>query len=334
ARDENQHEGIGSEVEALRQEFLELDRPSSQVDRGSLFISVSGGAKYPDECVVFLRLSLEKQVIASEQAIVTGGRFSAQFGPFKRRLFAGNYLIVAEFDLYSQPGAIRRLFRKTFSDPADRDARASTRDKEYVRIGKANAERDQLNELRDHFRRTILKVEELVQELEDNFCVAGRSIFRQKDGSIDETKWEEWLSRRTLKGVAEKKFSKRVTALKSKKGFLKNGYFDDAAWREWLDFRWRGAVLELAKNHVEYRDSWQVIKFHDAILHLEELLSMTLKLSQGRSTILYEKNSLPIAATDKELEGKDIIRFPTRGASPAALRKIIRKIEREVGIER
>lgn len=332
-RDREQYEGVGPEKEIVTQKFLLLDPPRLDKRRGELFIQVAGAASYPDNCVIFLALKLDGRMIANVDAYTNGGRFTAEFGPFKRRLFAANYEIEATFVASQQPRRMARMFKRAFPDERERAARSRAIDRQYVRLGSRSDENDHKRALRQHLEGTIDDAERLLEDLEEHFLSAGRSGFKE-GGEVAELDWEEWLRHRSLSDLGEEDFRRRADKLaKAKHHLTSQGNFDDRSWREWLDHNWRGEVLGLARRHVEFRDSWEILKHPDAMLHLEEMLSVLMRLSQQRSQELYEKNHLPVHESDRRPPGADVIRLGAGRVGPAHFHQLVRRIKKELGGE-
>jgi len=334
-RDLDTFEGAGDETAAWKDRFLILDVPKVQKKRGETFIAVKGQAKYPDGCVILVSFKLDDLFSRSAEGIVKGSRFQAKLGPFPRRLFAGNYAVEAEFEATTQPGRIRRLFRRTFKGK-DRDARKHALDRQYVHVGTTSAEQDDLRQLRSHFRRTIEDARRHLTQIEDRFHSCGRSLFVRKNGKVDEDRWEDWLRRRSMKHLGSAAFDKKAKELAAAQSFLKGNRFQDGAWREWLDYRWRTQVLELAREHAKFRDSWEILKFPKAVRSLEEALATLMRLSQKRSQELYEGNGMSLPKKDQTLGGAEagagIIRITPGVVAPARVEKLLRKAAAGVGL--
>jgi hypothetical protein len=301
-------------------------------------INVTGRADYPDGTVIDLELKLDNLFIRNTQARVEAKGFKGVFGPYDRMLFAGNYAVHASFQLMKQGGDIRRAFREAVKDPKKRAEMQQAHDQNFVRIGTPADEQFQTKELRGYFSQALARSRDLLKELETNYAAAGRTMFRDKDGKVNEEEWEKWLARRTLKGVEGDAFRKRAGEFKKIGTFTnRDGTFNDQAWREWLDFKWReGGVLRLIKDHVAFRDKYLVMKYHEEMLKLEDIFSMLVRLSQARSSDLYQGNGLPIAASDRPQSSPDLLKIGGGGmgpATPAAIELAAKKIGKSLGLD-
>jgi hypothetical protein len=315
---------------------LALDVPQAAMDRGSLVITVTGKADYPDGALIQLELKLEGRSIANTQAEVQARAFRGNFGPYTRQLFAGNYWIEARFMLSQQPGEIRRAFREMVKDPKKRDELAQAHDRTFVRVGSVSDEQWQQKELKGYFAGALKRARDLLAELESNFGASGRSIFRTKDGKVDEQEWEAWLKKHALRGLSGDALEAKIAELrKANTSFVnKDGTFNDTAWREWLDYKWREeGVFKLVKDHVAYRDRFLVMKNEDEVQKLEELFSTLVRLSQVRSQALYRGNGLPISPNDVQVKA-DALGIGLGGgpASAAAIEALARRVEKGVGL--
>lgn len=297
-------------------------------------IRFSGRAAVPDGCIIAVDLRLGGQFVANAQVEVDAqGRFQGQFGPFLKRLFAGLYDLEAHFRLHDQPAKIRHRFRQAFPGK-EGEKRSHLTDRQFVRLGSPEQERIELEEMRKHFRTMADRLLALLEELELHFSSAGRSVFRTAEGKLDEQAWLEWLDRRSLRGLSAEDRARFLQKLRSLEQDMlsPDGGFDEPEWREWMDYRFREEVIGLARAHQAERDRWQVVKFHDAWLELEELCSTLLRLSQERSKYLYERNGLPVAQSDLRPPGGDVLRLGPSAPSPAGIRRGLERILRQVGL--
>ena len=110
-----------------------------------------------------------------------------------------------------------------------------------------------------------------------------------------------------------------------------DGTLNEEAWREWLDNRFRGDVLTLAKDHVAYRDGYQVLIFPGATTKLSEMYGLLISLSMMRSSDLYERNGLKVAQSDQTPIGTDVVSLPAT-VRQLHFEELKRAIMKEVGL--
>jgi hypothetical protein len=321
---------------AIVKKHLLLDAPQASFTGGELVISAPGKADYPDGALVRLELRLDQVLIAGVQAEVQAGSFKAIFGPYKKRLFAGNYWIEAWFELARQSGSIRRAFRESVKDPAKQQEFANAHDRQFVRVGTVAEEDFQSKELKSYFQSALSRSKDLLRELETNYSAAGRSMFR-KDGKVDEAEWEAWLKKRSLHGVPGDEYAARVKEMRGVATFLnKDGSFNDQAWREWLDFKWReDGVLKLVKDHVAFIDKYLVPKNGETLGDLEKIYATLVRLSQARSMDLYKGNGLPPAEKDTQVGGTAALGLGGGGgpATPSTLDMYFHKVVKGAALD-
>lgn len=330
-RDEMVHEGSDATKQAGRP--LVLDKPRAMSDRGMTGVRCAGRAIYPDGCVVVVSLALEGHILGYIDCEVTRGRFQGTFGPYTKRLFSGHYTVEARFEASSQTGKIRRAFKKTYKDPAERAKFASAHDREVLRVGSDQLVQREQEEIQAHFKRVVERLLRLLDEIEAKFSMGGRALFRDSKGSVDEAAWELWLDRRSLRGVKGKERKDYVESWRAERSMLTgNNRFDEDAWREWLDNSYRMDVLALAEDNKRYVERWQVMRFHKQLLSLDDLFGQLLKLSQMRSQYLYERVGLKLHDNDIRLKGSDVLQLGASKTTPRGIERDAKHILRAVGV--
>ncbi|MHC4829256.1 MAG: IPT/TIG domain-containing protein [Planctomycetota bacterium] len=256
-REVDAHENVG-EVPALQaQTFLRVYQPRLASGSGQpISIEVSGAAAYPPGTIIALKLVLdkEKQIVTRGEAKVLDKPapddarlklFQTTLGPFRADLFAGFYAIEAEFKLVDQSRRIKRVFKQYFPSEEVQQSMKYAHHRNFLQVGTDDDERRELEALRRHFGQTTTAAEKLLEELEDNFCGTGKSLFREKNGKLKEAEWKDWLKKRSLKPLArrEQDFNAKASMLKAKKTFVDaKNRFEDEQWREWLDANWRSST--------------------------------------------------------------------------------------------
>lgn len=326
-RDIERHEGTSGDPTVKK--HLILDPPSAAADRGALVITVPGKADYPDGALILLELKLDAKLITSMQTEVHAGALKGRF-ECNKQLFAGNYWVDGWFELSRQPGAIRLAFREAIKDPVKQQEFASAHDRQFVRVGSVADEQWQIKELKGYFQATLARSRDLLKELETNFAAAGRSIFRAKDGKVDEAAWEDWVKKHS-KSISTEVYEARLREAKAATPFLnKDNSLNDQAWREWLDFKWREeGILKMVKDHVSYKDKYLAPKNEDELNEVEKLFSTLLRLSQTRSLDLYKENGMPPSEKDSQGAGTQALGIAAAGgpASPANVEMCAHRIE-------
>ncbi|RME76846.1 MAG: hypothetical protein D6776_00520 [Planctomycetota bacterium] len=340
-RDAAEFEDPGrSEIEK-KIELITLSVPQAISERGMTVIRFSGKAQLPEGCVIALDLKLDGEPVGNAEAEViapynrSSDNFQGQFGPFRKRMFSGNYSVEAYFRLADQPAKVRYRFRKELGK-RELAKLSSGYARNYVYVGNRTQEELEKQELRKHFRRTTDKILGLLDELETQFSLAGRADPRwHKSGEgVDEAAWEAWLKKRSLKGMSASEQREWLERLRTEQGPLTpEGDFDEAAWREWLDRSWREEVLALYRQHRAYVEKWQTVRFNDAMLEMESLFGALIKLSQNRSRYIYEHQGLAVDANDARPPGADELRLGVSLASPIGIRRTVKRILTEIGLE-
>jgi hypothetical protein len=321
-------------------ELLSLSVPSSVSERGLTLIRFSGKAQLPEGCVIALDLKLDGQPVGNAEAEIlspysrTQDNFQGQFGPFNKRMFSGNYTVEANFRLADQPAKVRYRFRQEL-DRRELAKLSTGYARNFVFVGNPTQEELEKEQLRAHFRKTTEQITGLLDDLEVNFSVAGRADPRwhRGGGDVDEAAWQDWLKKRSLKGMPSQQRDDWMRRIRAHGGHLtSSGDFDEAGWREWLDHSWREEVLALYKSHRAYADTWQVLRFHDQVLEMEALFGALIKLSQNRASYLYEAQGLQVHPNDMRPQGADELRLGVSYASPVGIRRTVNRVLTEIGI--
>ncbi len=328
--------------------------------RGSIRFDVKGRAALPDGCMVTLKLvfdspygtatQIEREPGAGPEAnpvtvtnvanipvdvaeaTVQTQTFQATFGPYSKKLFSGNYYVEARFEIDQQPLDIKYMFEREVKDRMLREALSNLFDRTVVQVGQTAAAQREVDEVRRHFLSSLRKADALVVELEESYAATMRSGFL-KDGKVDESGWEDWLAKRPLfRKLSTEERARKARTLKAERRYLHDdGKFNDVAWREWIDNRFRGDVLTLAKEHVAYRDGYQVLIFPGATTKLSEMYGLLISLSMMRSSEIYERNGLKVAQADQTPIGTDVVSLPAT-VRQLHFEELKRAIMKEVGI--
>ncbi|HVY60774.1 MAG TPA: IPT/TIG domain-containing protein, partial [Planctomycetota bacterium] len=323
------------ERQGLPAAMLALDAPAALLDRGSLVVRVSGAAKVPDESRIDLALRLGKNVITTADAVVQGGRFEASFGPYAKELFSGSYWVDATFDAQLQSKTLRRLFKATFKEEADREAHRHATDRQPVRIGSPEQEAAETREVRRYVARAVVEARTRLADLEQAYSSAGRAAYR-KGGKVDEAAWEAWLALRSLRNVPLAERPARAEAIRKHPRFLApDGTFAVAAWREWMDRSFRPELVELERANTIFGERYLQMKppYHDALLWIDNIFATTRALSELRSQDLYRLNGfLEAAPEDAGVKDSNLLQIGATSASTAAIEATIAKVVRETSL--
>ena len=75
------------------------------------------------------------------------------------------------------------------------------------------------------------------------------------------------------------------------------------------------------------------MRFHDAMLEMESLFGALIKLSQNRARYIYEHQGLQVHPNDMRPPGADELRLGVSYASPIGIRRTVKRILTEIGVE-
>ena len=314
---------------------IHMDPPVMQADHGMFQIAIVGKAEYPNDSVIFLTLMPgsgdDKRAVSMGDAIVKDGFFRTSFDLKGRALFPAFYYVHAEFKLEKQPSSVRTAFRNTFTKPEDVAAHEHGEDKKPLKVGDPETG---LQEMHEHFATTLRRVRALTDDLEDGFASAGRSMFRGKDGKVDEVAWEAWLQQWPYQAMDATTFRARTAAVRKGLRFLaSNSMFEPDAWRSWMDGVWRDGLTSLAHDHAAFKGRYQFAPCDDAAEKLSILIGDLMRLSQKRSQEIYDGNHLDTPAADKEQQKDPALRVAGSGpVSRPILEKDVRDIAKMAGL--
>ena len=344
----------GSETGAVQESAYDRWKGRLKVDRfefsedssgQGIIAQVEGTARLPDRTFVTLKLMLtgksehEARAIARRKESVKNGRFSCTFGPFGKGFLAGLYQIEAMVDLGKNPH-VRKLVAKMITESekqvVENWKKGKLLDRAFQEMGAREERVTEELAIKLHYYDALVTTRELIEQLDLAYGATAKCLFK-KGSSFNRDKWLAFLrAQRLLKrdpstGRTDERWLRR---LENENRFLtKKFYFDDEMWLDWLVDAHLSEISALRREHATYKAQWVALRYPNASLKLDHMLSVLYQLSQKRSVRFYEHSD--IIEIPKELRTPgEMGPFPTTPAvNNAYVRQCYAEIQRVVGLK-
>ncbi len=281
---------------------------------GKRIATVEGTGKFPDRTYVVLQLKLTRKSEHDARKVKNGvqkvkvndAKFTAEFGPFDSGFLAGIYQVEATVDPTKNPHVKKEI--ASMVTAGEKQVVTGWKKKkwtarEFLTHGGEEERKAEGIAIKQHYFDALAIVNDLVEQLDLAYASTAKSLFKQ-GSKYDDAKWFEHMKAHRLlrrdraTGRWDEKWLARI---RDDKRFLTSSYhFDPDKYLEWVRDEQIPTIAALQRKHTEYKDQYVALRFPEASLKLEHMLSVIFVLTQKRSAEFWTHNELPIP---KEIKG-------------------------------